>query len=53
VICNDQDCDFNIFPHTKKTGENIKVWFMDLLSANQIDHSIVDVITTDGLADGQ
>jgi hypothetical protein len=53
VICNDQGCNFNIFPYTEKTGENIKVWFMDWLSANQVDNSIVDGITPDGSADGQ
>jgi hypothetical protein len=45
--------DFNVFPTTEKTGENIKTWFLDRLAANEIEHWMVAGITPDGAADGQ
>lgn len=45
--------DFNVFPNTEKTGENIKTWFLECLEAVGIDHAMVAGITPDGAADGQ
>ena len=45
--------DFNIFPSTEKTGENIKSWFVDAIAAYDIDHGMISGITPDGAADGQ
>lgn len=45
--------DFNTFPHTEKTGENIKEWFLQVLRTYDISHSMVSGITPDGAADGQ
>jgi hypothetical protein len=42
--------DFNVFPSTDKTGENIKAWFVDRLAADGIDHSMVAGVTPDGAA---
>ena len=30
--------DFGVFPHTAKTGENIKQWFLGVLQANELPH---------------
>ena len=45
--------DFNVFPNSEKTGDNIKSWLMQVLVDHQIKHSMVSGITTDGAADGQ
>ncbi|KAL1524089.1 hypothetical protein AB1Y20_018999 [Prymnesium parvum] len=42
---------FGRFPHTTKTGENIKSWFVSELS--NIPYSTITEITPDGAADGQ
>jgi hypothetical protein len=45
--------DFNVFPYSEKTGDNVKSWFLQVLNQNQIKHSMVSGITPDGAADGQ
>lgn len=45
--------DFNVFPYSSKSGENIKEWFLNVIKANDIEHSMVSGITLDGAADGQ
>ena len=45
--------DFNVFPKTSKTGENIKTWFLGVLDSNGLPHDLITGITPDGAADGQ
>ena len=45
--------DFNIFPYSEKTGENVKSWLLQVLDRNRIKHIMVSGITPDGAADGQ
>lgn len=52
ILCN-EILDFNVFPMATKTGENIKKWFLQVLSENEISHAMVSGITPDGAADGQ
>lgn len=51
-LCN-EILDFNVFPNATKTGENIKKWFLQVLTQNEISHAMVSGITPDGAADGQ
>ena len=48
-----QIVDFGIFPYHSKTGENIRLWLLSILEANEIPHSLVAGLTPDGAADGQ
>ena len=51
-LCSDI-VDFNVFPYSEKTGDNIKSWFLQVLIQNNIKHSMVSGITPDGSSDGQ
>ncbi len=44
--------DFNVFPYSEKTGDNVKSWFLQVLNQNQIKHNMVSGITPDGAVDG-
>ncbi len=33
--------DFNVFPYSEKTGDNIKVWFLQVRIQNNIKHIMV------------
>jgi hypothetical protein len=33
--------DFNAFPYSEKTGDNIKVWFLEVRIQNNIKHIMV------------
>lgn len=41
------------FPLGRKTGENIKAWFLNELSRAGLKHSSISGVTPDGAADGQ
>ena len=45
--------EFEAFPFTSKTGENIRTWFLSVLSKYGIEHSMIAGIAPDGAADGQ
>jgi hypothetical protein len=45
--------DFDVFPYNSKTGELIRVWFLDRCEAYELVHSLVAGVTPDGAADGQ
>jgi hypothetical protein len=45
--------DFDVFPLTQHTGENIKTWFCNVLEKKKLKHSAVSGVTPDGAADGQ
>jgi hypothetical protein len=45
--------DFNVFPYSEKTGDNVKSWFLQVLNQNQIKNNMVSDITPDGSVDGQ
>lgn len=45
--------DFDVFPLTEHTGENIKQWLVKLLERKKIAHSAISGVTPDGAADGQ
>ena len=44
--------DFNVFPFTEHTGENIRKWMVDTLKKHAILYSCVSGVTPDGAADG-
>ena len=45
--------DFEVFPYTRHTGENIKEWLTSTLKRKGIRHRAVSGVTPDGAADGQ
>ncbi|KAK3241308.1 hypothetical protein CYMTET_48913 [Cymbomonas tetramitiformis] len=45
--------DFDVFPLTSKTGDNICIWFVAVLKRAEIPHEAVSGVTPDGAADGQ
>ncbi|KAK3285273.1 hypothetical protein CYMTET_7108 [Cymbomonas tetramitiformis] len=45
--------DFDVFPLTEKTGDNIRVWFKGVLTRAMIPFFAVSGVTPDGAADGQ
>ena len=45
--------DFDVYPDTSKTGENIKQWFLGVLQSNELPHCMITGVTPDGAADGQ
>lgn len=53
LLLRNEILDFNVFPSMTKTGENIKKWFLQVLSKFEIAHTMVSGITPDGAADGQ
>ena len=44
---------FDVFPHSSKTGENIKKWLLSALEKNKLTHEMVSGVTPDGASDGQ
>lgn len=53
LYLNSEIIYFQEFPHSSKTGENVKQWFLSALSNDSLPASSVIGITPDGAADGQ
>ena len=45
--------EFEVFPHTQHTGDNIKEWLQGLLHKKRITFPAISGVTPDGAADGQ